>query len=280
MTQRPLPQFLIIGAVKAATTWIADQLRARDDVFMPGPEPHYFSRDYDRGERWYASLFAEARSDQLIGEKSADYLAESEAPARAAALLPNAMLVAQLRNPVDRAYSDYCMLYRRGQVGGDVERYLDTRSAIPRFLQNGLYARHIARWRDYFPAKRLKIILYDDIRADPERVLADVCGALQLPPSVIDAERVRRRSNDSEAPLVPLPLRRLPQSIKNLVAPLRGNPAFEATRRIIARSVEYPRLTSDLRRRLSDYYADDVAQLGRLLDRDLSAWGDAARPVP
>ena len=279
MTQRPLPQFLIIGAVKAATTWIADQLRARDDVFMPGPEPHYFSREHDRGARWYASLFAEARSDQLIGEKSADYLAERAAPARAAALLPDAMLIAQLRNPVDRAYSDYCMLYRRGQVGRDVERYLDARSEIPRFLQNGLYARHIARWRDYFPAERLKIILYDDIRADPERVLAEVCGALQLPPA-IDAERVRRRSNDSEAPLVPLPLRRLPQSIKNLVAPLRGNPAFEATRRIIARSVEYPRLTSDLRSRLSDYYADDVAQLGRLLDRDLSAWSDAARPVP
>jgi len=279
MTQRPLPQFLIIGAVKAATTWIADQLRARDDVFMPGPEPHYFSREHDRGARWYASLFAEARSDQLIGEKSADYLAERAAPSRAAALLPDAMLIAQLRNPVDRAYSDYCMLYRRGQVGRDVERYLDARSEIPRFLQNGLYARHIARWRDYFPAERLKIILYDDIRADPERVLAEVCGALQLPPA-IDAERVRRRSNDSEAPLVPLPLRRLPQSIKNLVAPLRGNPAFEATRRIIARSVEYPRLTSDLRSRLSDYYADDVAQLGRLLDRDLSAWSDAARPVP
>jgi len=279
MTQRPLPQFLIIGAVKAATTWIADQLRARDDVFMPGPEPHYFSREHDRGASWYASLFAEARSDQLIGEKSADYLAESAAPARAAALVPDAILIAQLRNPVDRAYSDYCMLYRRGQVGSDVERYLDARSEIPRFLQNGLYARHIARWRDYFPADRLKIILYDDIRADPERVLADVCSALQLSPT-IDVERVRRRSNDSEAPLVPLPLRRLPQSIKNLVAPLRGNPAFEATRRIIARSVDYPTLTSDLRQRLNDYYADDVAQLGRLLDRDLSAWRDAARPAP
>lgn len=278
MTQRRLPQFLIIGAVKAATTWIADQLRARDDVFMPGPEPHYFSRDYDRGENWYASLFAEARTDQLIGEKSADYLAESDAPARAAALLPDAMLIAQLRNPVDRAYSDYCMLYRRGHVGSDVERYLDTRSAIPRFLQNGLYARHIARWRDHFPADRLKIILYDDIRAEPELVLAEVLGALQLSP-VIDAERVKRRSNDSEAPLVPLPLRRLPQSIKNLVAPFRGNPAFEATRRLFARSIEYPRLTTDLRKRLNDYYADDVAQLGRILDRDLSAWSDAARPV-
>ncbi|MBC9031383.1 sulfotransferase [Sphingomonas sp. JC676] len=277
MTQRHLPQFLIIGAVKAATTWIADQLRARDDVFLPGPEPHYFSRAYDRGENWYASLFAEARIGQLIGEKSADYLADGEAPVRTAALLPNAMLIAQLRNPVDRAYSDYCMHFRRGYVGGDVERYLGARPETPRFLQSGLYARHIARWRDHFPENRLKIILYDDIRAEPERVLADICHTLHLPPA-IDAELIGRRSNDSEAPLVPRPLRRLPQSVKNLVAPLRGNPAFEATRRLFARPVEYPLLTADLRMRLKDYYADDVAQLERLLGRDLSAWSDAARP--
>lgn len=279
MAERDLPQFLIIGAVKAATTWVADQLRARGDVFLPGPEPHYFSRAYDRGENWYASLFAEARPDQLIGEKSADYLAEDKAPARAAALLPNATLIAQLRNPVDRAYSDYCMHFRRGYVGGDVERHLGTRSGSPRFLQSGLYARHIARWRDHFPAHRLKIILYDDIRTDPGRVLADICHTLYLPP-MIDPGGLARRSNDSTAPLVPLPLRRLPQSVKNLVAPLRGNPAFEATRRLFARPIEYPRLTPDLRLRLRDYYADDVAQLERLLDRDLSAWSDVSRPGP
>lgn len=278
MKQRQLPQFLIIGAVKAATTWIADQLRARDDVFLPGPEPHYFSRDYDRGENWYASLFADARPDQLIGEKSADYLADGEAPARAATLLPDAMLIAQLRNPVDRAYSDYCMLYRRGHVGSDVAGYLDARSKVPRFLHDGLYARHIARWLDHYPADRLKIILYDDIRAEPEHVLADVCRTLDLAPKV-DADLVRRRSNDSEAPLVPLPLRRMPQSIKALVAPLRGNPAFEATRRLLARKVEYPRLTYDLRMRLTDYYADDVEDLGRLLGRDLSAWNNPAHPA-
>ena len=278
MAKVRLPQFLIIGAVKAATTWIADQLRARDDVFLPGPEPHYFSREYGRGEDWYASLFAAARPDQLIGEKSADYLADSAAPGRASTLLPGAMLIAQLRNPVDRAYSDYCMLYRRGHVGSDVARYLDAKSSVPRFLQDGLYARHLARWRDHYPAERLKVILYDDIRAEPEKVLTDICHTLGLAPS-IDAAQVRRRSNDSEAPLVPLPLRLLPQSIKNLVAPLRGNPAFDATRRLFARPVDYPRMTPDLRMRLSDYYADDVAQLGRLLDRDLSAWNDAARPV-
>ena len=115
------------------------------------------------------------------------------------------------------------------------------------------------------------------VRAAPEAVLTDICGTLNLPP-MIDAERIGRRSNDSVAPLVPLAFRRLPQPVKDLVAPLRGTRAFEATRRLFARSVEYPSLTADLRMRLHDYYAEDVAQLGRLLGRDLSAWSDSARP--
>jgi hypothetical protein len=271
MTQRRLPEFLFIGAVKAATTWIAHQLRGRSDVFLPGPEPHYFTRAYDRGEDWYASLFADAGAEQHIGEKSADYLADPEAPRRAAALLPDALLVAQLRDPVERAYSDYCMLYRRGQVGGDVARYLACGTTAPRFLNDGLYARHIARWLDHFPADRLKIVLYDEIRAEPERVVGDVSTFLGLAPA-IEPERVRQRMNDSEAPVVPLPLRRLPQSLKDLVTPLRANPAFKAVRNLIARPVQYPPLTSELRLRLSDYYREDVIQLGAMLGRDLSAW--------
>ena len=54
MTEPRLPKFIVIGAAKAATTWIAHQLRQRPDVFMPGPEPHYFSRCYSRGDAWYA----------------------------------------------------------------------------------------------------------------------------------------------------------------------------------------------------------------------------------
>ena len=40
-------------------------------------------------------------------------------------LLPRAKLIAQLRNPIERAYSDYCMHYRRGEVSRDIDRYLD-----------------------------------------------------------------------------------------------------------------------------------------------------------
>ena len=117
--------FVIIGAAKSATTWLQTQLQSDPSVYMPDPELHYFSREYARGTDWYLSQFAEGRRDKLVGEKSNSYLYVPEAAARLHRDVPQAKLIAQLRHPVERAYSSYCMLYRRGQVGGDIEKYLN-----------------------------------------------------------------------------------------------------------------------------------------------------------
>lgn len=279
MDSPALPQLIVIGAAKAATTWIAHQLRTRPDVCMPGPEPHYFSREFHRGEQWYRSLFAEARPGQLVAEKSADYLAYPEAPARIAALLPSVQLIAQLRNPVERAYSDYCMLFRRGQVDGDVDRHLDgARAPERRFLEDGLYGRHVRRFLDYFPAGQMKVILHDEIKHDPAAVTADVLRTLGLPPAR-DAGQIERRVNDGASALLPLALRRLPAPVKRLADPLRGNRLFESARSLIARPIHYPPLSDDTRNRLADFYRDDIEQLARTLGRDLGAWTSPAPAV-
>lgn len=267
-----LPHFIVIGAAKAATTWIAHQLRSMDDVYMPGPEPHYFSREFYRGEGWYLRQFSGARGKQFIGEKSADYLASERAPARIVATLPKVRLVAQLRNPVERAYSDYCMLFRRGQVSGDIAKQLNPATTdAPRFLNDGFYARHLCRYLDHFPAEQLTVILYEDIKERPAEVLDRACNALGIVRGGSSAP-LNARLNDGRAPLAPLALRRLPQPLKDLAGPLRGNPIFEAARNLIARPVAYPPLTSDLRRRLEDHYREDIARLARLIGRDLHAW--------
>src|SRR3546814_15036318 len=91
---------------------------------MPGPEPHYFSTEFHRGPDWYEDFFAAADADQVVGEKSADYLAHPEAARRIAQRLPEARLVVPLRNPIARASSDYCMFFRRGAVSPHPQRYL------------------------------------------------------------------------------------------------------------------------------------------------------------
>lgn len=279
MTGTRLPEFIIIGAVKAATTWIAHQLREHPDIYLPGPEPHYFSTEFARGRDWYASLFADADAHQIVGEKSADYLAHPEAARRMAELLPNARLVVQLRNPVERAYSDYCMLYRRGTVSGDPARYLMRGGGESgRFLEDGLYARHLARFLDHFPREQIRVILYDDIKDAPARVAAEVCAHVGVTP-VIALATLRERKNDSEAPLLPLGLRRMMRPLKHIVRPMRGTPWFERLRGTMARTPDYPPLTTELRAQLSDYYREDVALLGRLIGRDMDGWLSAQPSV-
>ena len=270
-TRSGLPDFVIIGAAKAATTWIANQLRVRPDVFIPGPEPHYFSREYDRGEQHYRTWFEDSRADQLVGEKSADYLADPHVPERMAKLLPDAKIVVQLRNPVDRAYSDYCMLFRRGTVNGEIQTFLGSQdNSQPRFLNDGLYNQHLRRFLDHFPATNVKVILYEDIRAEPKAVVTTVNDFLGLP-DLPDLQLVER-ANVKDAPLLPLAMRRTLAPAKRLVAPLRSKPWFKAVHGALAKEMPYPELSPDLKQSMRDFYAKDVQGLGSLLQRDLSHW--------
>lgn len=266
------PEFIIIGAIKAATTWVAHQLRQHPSLYLPDPEPHYFSTEYHRGPGWYASMFANAAPAQKIGEKSADYLSHPHAAGRIATKLPDARLIAILRNPVERAYSDYCMLFRRGTVSGDPERYLRTSNPEERrFLDNGLYARHLARYLDHFPREQIHLLLHEDVSTDPIRVIADVSRHIGVDVNVEPVE-VETRKNDSATPILPLTIRRAARPFKGLVRNFRDQNWFRTVHGAIARPMSYPPLTDDLRSRLADFYHGDVEDLGRLLGRDLSPW--------
>lgn len=273
-----LPDFVIIGAPKSATTWLVANLRAQPEIFMPSQEIHFFNRNYQRGLGWYEAQLSAARQDQIVGEKSASYLAHPEVPHRLRAALPQAKLIVQLRNPVERAYSDYCMLLRRGEVRADINRYLDVRSTSqPRFLEDGLYGRHLQRFLELFPRQQILIILYDDIGNDPAGVFAQVAGFLGLrQPAALDG--VARRVKDRTAPMLPLALRRLAKPFKGLVAPYRGRAWFQSTHALFARPVRYPPLDAELRCRLQQYYAPDVSTVAALLGRDLSSWLDPSGP--
>lgn len=267
-----LPDFVVIGAAKAATTWAANQLRARPDVFIPGPEPHYFSSEFHRGEDWYRSWFNDAAPTQRVAEKSADYLAHPDAPKRMAALLPDARLVVQLRNPIERAYSDYCMYFRRGTVDGDARKYLSAPHAeFPRFLVDGLYHEHIQRFLDHYPRSAIEIIFYDDIKARPQEVIGTINAFLGLP-ELAEPLAMVERANVKDAPMLPLALRKTLAPAKELVAPLRSKSWFRKLHATLAREVVYPPLTPDLRQSLADYYASDVEELGAMLGRNLTPW--------
>ncbi len=276
------PRFIVIGAVKAATTWIQARLQDNPAIHMPDPEPHYFSSEFDRGEDWYRAFFEHRAQDAaqgriVMGEKSADYLAHPLAAERIARTLPQVRLVLQLRNPVDRAYSDYKMFFRRGTVKGPPEDYLRSPdNPHPRFLQDGLYARHLARWYDLFPREQILIYLYDDVRVQPRRIVEAVSGHIGVPP-VFRPELALAQENSSRSAILPLSLRKALAPLKQTIRPLRGKPVFENMRSLLAREMHYPPLAPSLREQLRDFYARDVETLEAICGLDLSRWKAPAR---
>jgi hypothetical protein len=272
--------FLIIGATKSATTWLQRSLQADPAVSMPSPELHYFSREFGRGDGWYLAQFPEKGSATVAGEKSNSYLESVVAADRIKAALPRARLIAQLRNPVERAYSDYCMMFRRGDANGDIERHLDPRQGeANRFINGGYYAQQLRAYYDRFPESNMLVTFYETIKIAPETQLAEVRRFLGLPAELAQGF-VQTKVKDKSAPMLSPKLRRALGSLKPIVKPFRGNPLFKKVHASLASEIEYPALPNGLRQRLADHYAPDVEALGRLVGRDLSDWLNSNVPLP
>ena len=240
---------------------------------MPKDEPHYFNRNFALGDEWYRSLFAQARPGQRLGEKSASYLASTEVPERLASLLPRARLIVQLRNPIERAYSDYCMLFRRGEVSARIEDHLDPlRAARGRFIADGEYAAHLSRWFSHYAREQFLVLVHDDICANPGASFDAVARFLSLEAGPVSnlTEAVKVK----ESPTLPPSMRRMLLPFKSMAAPFRAQRWFSSIHGLLARPVEYPPLPDELRKRLRDHYRSDVARLEHMLGRTVT-WMDA-----
>ena len=110
-----LPHFLAIGVQKGGTTTLQRLLEQHPGVYLPSAkELHYFSLHYGQGEGWYRQYFAGAALSQRCGEITPYYLFHPSAPQRILALLPQVKLVVMLRDPVERALSQYFHSVRLG----------------------------------------------------------------------------------------------------------------------------------------------------------------------
>jgi hypothetical protein len=271
--------FLIIGAAKSATTWLQQSLQQDSSVMMPDPELHYFSRHYERGDPWYLSNFKHEPHHKLVGEKSNSYLDTPFAAERIKEKLPHVKLIAQLRNPVDRAYSDYCMLYRRAEVGRNIHEYLDPRNgANGRFLNGGLYCRQLEDFLDRYPRERVLIVFFEDMKANPAGQLDEIGNFLSIKQRV-SIPPLGKKVKDKTEPVIDPSLRRLLRPFKPLAVPFRKTEAFKKMRSLIAQEPDYIPLDNDLRRRMMDFYAPETERLGNMLGRNLSEWLEKSQPT-
>lgn len=292
-----MPDFLIIGAEKSGTTVLYHYLKQHPQIYMsPVKEPNFFS--FEEGQKpksagparfttdpitdveAYQRLFDGVSGEKVIGEASPGYILVSEAPARIRNYIPEVKLIAILRDPVERAYSNYLHACWLGfEPITDFAQALEKEETrirggwggLWRYKQKGFYYGQLRGYFATFDEDQIRIYLYEDFRDDPAGVLQNIFSFLGVGEFIPDTN-VRLnvsgvpRNKALHSAVVALNRPLLKKLVPNSLLQKLREPVRNAT------MAKPPELSPQVRRQLVEVYREDILKLQDLIDRDLSGW--------
>lgn len=266
-SRRALPHFLLIGAKRGGSTSLYRNLVATPGVAPLFPRAaqikgtYYFDVEYRRGPRWYRSHFPTSRSlarhpdedgsPAITGEASPYYLSHPHAAARAAATVPDALIIVALRDPVRRAYSHFVERTRQGietvptfaeaiaaepfRLAGERDRMQEDAGYVSGahlnfgYLAQSEYDRGLERWLDAYPRQQVLILRSEDFYADERATLRSVRRFLGL--SAVEPGEPRHYNDTGIDDLDP-----------DLEAELRDRlrPSVDRLEQLVDRSFDWP----------------------------------------
>jgi hypothetical protein len=186
------PNFLLIGAMKCATSSLFEALGRHPQVFVSNPkEPEFFCKDeiFQRGWTWYESLFAGARGQIAVGEGSTSYSKSRLFPRtaeRVAAHLPDAKLLYIVRHPLDRILSHW--LHTATEVR-PMPPLADAIERWPHFVDSSLYWKQVEAYRRFYPDDRILILFFEDLVERPHEVMRCCYEFLGVDPGLSEMDR-------------------------------------------------------------------------------------------
>lgn len=295
-----MPNFLIIGAAKAGTTALYRYLKEHPQVYMsPKKEPQFFALEGEKtdfrgpgdGTKYtyitefeaYCALFKNVSNEFAIGEASPWYLYEPKAPERIQHYIPNAKLIAILRDPVERAYSNFLNSVREDlepitdftqAMQAESERICNNWSPRWYYKQRGFYYAQLKRYFDRFDRNQIKVYLYEDLQSNSIGLMQDMFRFLGVDDTFVPdtfqkhnvsgiprnkaLHKFLKPSNPIGSILRPLLPSKLRQGLKNSLI------NFNLRKK--------PQLSSEVRRQFIEEYREDILKLQDLIQRDLSSW--------
>ena len=293
-----LPNFVVVGAAKCGTTSLWHYLSQHPDIYLPRrrKELHHFAADEIRANSagpgdgraledlcatWddYLAEFAEAGGQAAVGDVSPSYFAYPQSAAAIRRRLGEPRIVLILREPVQKAFSQYSHLLRDGRetlpfweaLQAEPERRAKGWGALWRYVAGGLYAQPAATFLDSFGRDRVLVLFFEDMVRDQAAAMRQLFAFLSVDPDVpVDGSGVFNRSGAPRSrrlaalltqrnPLRSLARRLLPPQVTAAVA-----------RRIVDLNTGgKPVLDARSRSFLAERLADDTARLAQILGRPL-----------
>ena len=296
-----LPNFLIIGSQKAGTTSVYSYLKQHPEVFVsPIKETNFFVHLAGNPEilpyvpkaslpvqslEAYHALFREAASATAIGEASHLYLTDPWAADHIRRHLPEARLIAVLRDPVERAFSAYWMRVRDGRETRSFEqavederqgRFEPSLELGGRFyVGTGFYARHLRPYLRMFDRSRIAIMLFDDLEADATGFMREVFGFLDVDDGFAPETSVRHNASGLPRRGLLQPLLHknvLTRTVRRVLPEALGRRAASAQDAWRSRQLSKPAMAPEVRQGLVAGFRDDILELQEIAGRDLSRW--------
>jgi hypothetical protein len=276
------PDFLGLGAQKAGTSWISSCLYDHPQVCIPIKDLHFFSRERNwvRGITWYEEQFARCGPKSMAGEFSTSYLADPVAPGRIHEHYPRVRMITCLRNPAERAFSNFLNDLQAGTLPPRAS-FEEAVESHPEYTQQGAYASQLRRYLDLFPRESMLIVLYDDLQRDPLPFMSSIYRFLEVDDAFVP-RMLHERVNVARVPRSTTADRLARKAVTSLRRRGLGRVVWLAKRsglpRLSYRMNSRPavlaahELTPERRQRLTASFAQEIDQLEQLLGRDLGAW--------
>jgi hypothetical protein len=299
------PDFLIIGAGKSGTTSLDNYLKGHPQIFIPNrkdagffaSEAHEYDEDWlpeskayyrkfiSNGDEYY-SLFAEASKGQLVGETSTIYLYSKNGYQLIKSAVPEVKIIAILRQPAKRLYSRFLHLSREGLKPTENFEDLFKKDSIwwirPDLINEGFYHRHLSKFYGVFPRENIKILLYEDLKSRPRDLLVEIFNFLEVKEDIsIDTEITYNKSGIIKNQFVNKVIgynNILFRSFKNsfpkqFEKAKKNKHLLKVLGTIRSRNLAQPKAPTELLKRITDeIYTEDIRQLEKLIDKDLSSW--------
>ena len=293
------PQFMVVGTARAGTTALYSYLRQHPEIFLPSvKEPCFFcfageEINFVKGKfafaindlDVYSSIYKNAGKDQLTGDISTPYLFLHKKTISNLRMLHDSpekiKIIIILRDPAERAYSQYLWRVRDGREEYSFEEALEREAERKKknysfdyfYKERGLYYEQVKDYLENF--KEVKIVLFEDLKANPAAMLAEICKFLGVDDSFIF---VKRNDNPSFLPKSKMLSRLLTIESKTKFRLLNFLPGEvrsglkERLMKLNKSSGEIPTMKAETREKLVNFFREDIVKLEKLIGRDLSTW--------
>jgi hypothetical protein len=273
-----LPTFLGIGAMRSGSTWLYGLLKSHPDIYVPmhRKEINFFNENYNYGVEWYERYFPSSKDSfryKAIGEISPRYLHHIGCPERISGISSVSKILLILRNPVDRAYSEYGLLVRDHNLKVSFEQAVASHKSI---LENGFYSNSIKRYLKYFSQDQMLILIFEQAVANPDKTMKSLARFFAVDSEKFTQSHGEGGVNNSYIPRFQSVYSYLVNMAVSLYKyDLEWVVSFSkklGVKKLFGKGSEMPPMENSTRIMLEEMYKDEIAELEALFSIDLQCW--------